>query len=131
MGIKKKNKSNIDSVLREIDKRAERFVNAAISIAAVNAMIETPREYGTLANSQFKKVSSFKGGVKGTLGYGASYAKYLNGLPGFSTPTWTPKKSSEKKGPSENMNARPEFLTRAFETSKSRGQIDQLRSIFK
>lgn len=131
MTITRTDTLNIDRVLSKIEDNAERFVIAATAAAAVRAMAETPRAYGVLANSQFTKIKRRGRSIKGIVGYGAEYAKYLNGMPGKPTPNWSPVSASNKKAPSDNMNARPEFLTRAFTSRRALADNNRLLAVFK
>ena len=118
--------NNFPKVMDEIEKKGARFVSAALSVAGVNSILLAPREYGTLANSQFQQTRIASGKITGTLGYAVDYAKYLNGLPGYAEPTWKPRPVGQKKGPSANLNAEPGFLEKGFESPQSRRAIQAL-----
>lgn len=126
----KVNKARVDP-FRVIERKAEQFTEAAVGVIATNAMMLTPREYGTLANSQYTSVKKKWTKITGIVGYGADYAKYLNGLPGYNKPKWKPRPVGEKKGPSTNMNAEPEFLTKGGEGPNTASTLRTLEGIFK
>ena len=135
MPVKKRGGQSLSSSFAkasgQIRKNAIRFTETVVSIAASEAMYYTPREYGTLANSQFTRVDASLSKVTGTLGYGASYAVYLNGLPGFNEPSWSPRPINEKDGPATNMNAKPHFLEEGFESERAVQSIKDAEDVFK
>lgn len=125
------NQINIDQLISRLENKAEQFVTAAIGVGSAEAMRLTPREYGNLANSQFTTVNKYQDKIVGRVGYSVYYAKYLNGLPGYRTPTWNPRPINQKQGPSTNMNAEPGFLNKGFESERSKNEIENLaRQIF-
>ena len=126
MGVKVKIKINTKRLIEITDKKAKQFIAAANGIAATKAMKLTPREYGTLANSQYTTTTKTAKGFRGSVGYAVAYAKYLNGLPGFNKPEWNPRKVKDKKGPSTNMKAEPEFLNKGFTSSASKKKISAI-----
>lgn len=117
---------SFDAADRVIRRKVEQFVHGATGFAATEAMTMTPREYGFLANSQYTNVVNYPNLVTGTVGYGATYAKYLNGIPGGPTPNWLPRRVEDKQGPSANMSAEPGFLTKAFESSENQAEINRM-----
>lgn len=121
---------SIDTIAlqRQIENKAQGFINACVGAAAARAIELTPVEYSTLRNSQFTNVVKATTGFRGTVGYGVYYAKYLNGLPGYRTPTWSPRPISEKRGPATNMNAEPQFLDKGFE--RAAPDFERYRRIF-
>lgn len=111
------NQLDFSRIAMQIENNCQRFIAACTQTAASRSAELTPVEYSTLRNSQFTNITRINGGFRGTVGYGVYYAKYLNGLPGYRTPTWSPRPIEEKQGPATNMNAVPRFLDLGFEES--------------
>jgi hypothetical protein len=62
--------------------RSERAVTECLIVAGAYAAEITPIVTSTLINSQYRDVQISANGVKGEIGYGASYAKYVHEAPG-------------------------------------------------
>lgn len=121
----------LDDVPAIAQRKALRFANAVIGAAASEAMRYTPREYGTLAASQYTNVWQGPGGVYGVVGYGTNYAERLNGDGNGPLPSWRPRPINMKDGPSTNMRAVPGFLNKGFESSRARSSFSSFEALLR
>lgn len=96
--------------------KTESAMAKVLSIGMTGAKELTPREYGTLMDSAFRRIDKTPAGIMGVAGFsggmtkkGFNYALYLH-----QNTNWSPRPVNMKKGPSWNPNASPKFLERGF-----------------
>lgn len=127
-------KNNFKAVEREIEKRAEKFAHAVVSIGASWSKFYAPVAYSVLINSQKVDVTKSGGNIVGTVGFYVDYAKYLENGKDWK-PRRPPKYGSEKRGITRanawNKNARPGFLSYGFENSSAKSEIEEAKKIFR
>ena len=129
-----KNIKGADKVKREYKKFVEnvrgpltRKVVTKITIEGAKFAKEiTPREYGTLINSQFRRTERIgTNNWQGIVGYAQDYAVYLHGTEKY-TPLWNPVPPDEKEGPAWNYLAVPRFLELGFEGKTAKPVIQKI-----
>lgn len=86
----------------------------------------TPREWGALINSQYRRTERHSTNRwRGVVGYAQDYAVYLHGTDTY-TPLWKPVPPDEKEGPSWNFLASPRFLELGFEGLTAKPVIEKI-----
>lgn len=121
MPIKNANqvKVNLRKAVAKIDRKAAQFVQAVVNDAGILSKTKAPEEYERLVNSQgqdFEKRATIYIGI---LSYNTTYAEILND----GIYKWKPRAPENKKGPSWNPEATPQFLEYGFESEQAKAMI--------
>lgn len=136
-GIKRV-QTNTQLVLKEIaGPRTEKVLMEIMTVGAGYAALLTPVDTSTLINSQYKKQKPIPSGMKGMIGYTASYAAavhaMLGKLKGQPRAHFGKTRAGQEfgggtgKGSYWDPGAEPEFLKKGFE----RDGINDIKSIIK
>ena len=123
----KKVKNNYKRLIVDIaDRKTAKLLVKAAVLGAGYAKEITPREYGTLINSQYiNPVKTESNGLSIEVGYVSDYAGHLHGDDTY-TPLWKPRPPEEKEGPSWNYLAVPRFLELGFTGLTAKPAIEKI-----
>lgn len=120
--VKREYKKFVDNTAGPLTRKV---LTKVTTLGAGYAKEITPREYGALINSQFRRTERVDtNNWLGIVGYAQDYAVYLHGTETY-TPLWKPVPPDEKKGPSWNYLAVPRFLELGFEGKAAKPVIQK------
>lgn len=110
---------NTRQLMRQrIPRNIERALTGVGIVVANKAQEYTPVEYGLLINSQYRRVDAYANRYTVSIGYTQDYAVYLHGTKTYS-PLWKPREPGKKEGPAWNPDAKPRFLDRAGDETRT------------